>query len=165
MKELIKKYAAYNLWANTRLIKKLSLLPEDALNREQKSSFPTVIATILHLYDAETVWLNRLGGVSLTGWPSKDFNGSAEDALRLLEKSSFEIAEYSVSVTKEKLHEECLFRSLDGKEYTMNIYDIIQHSMNHSTFHRGQIITMLRNLDISDLPSTDYIAYLRTNEK
>ena len=165
MNSLLIKYTDYNNWANKRLIEKLSSLPEEILNKEQKSSFRSIIATILHVYDAETVWMKRLEGISLTEWPSKEFNGSAYEALKLLENSSMVIKDYALTLTNEKLNEDCPFRSLEGKEYTMKVYDIIQHCMNHSTFHRGQIVTMLRNLDITELPSTDYIAYLRSNAK
>ncbi|MEO8511980.1 MAG: DinB family protein [Ignavibacteria bacterium] len=162
---MTKKYTFYNYWANKKLINKLNAIPGELLSRELKSSFTTITKTILHMYDAETIWLKRLEGVSLTEWPSVHFKGSDEDALRALERSSFEIAEYVINVSDEKLHGESSFTSLNGKVHTMKGYDIIQHCMNHSTFHRGQIITMLRGLDINDLPSTDYIAYLRTNEK
>ena len=165
MIELSKKYSDYNYWANKRLIDKLRLLPDEILNKEQKSSFRTITATVLHINDAETVWMKRLEGISLTEWPSKDFNGSAYEALKLLENSSMKIKEYASVLTNEKLNEDCPFSSLDGKPYIMKIYDILQHAMNHSTFHRGQIVTMLRNLDITELPSTDYIAYLRSNAK
>ena len=117
MIELIRKYAAYNLWANSRLIQKLSTIPVDILNKELKSSFPSVTKTILHMYDAETIWLKRLGGVSLTRWPSEEFNGTAEDALRLLEKSSFEIAEYAVNIQDEKIQGECSFRIAYRREF------------------------------------------------
>jgi uncharacterized damage-inducible protein DinB len=164
MIDLLKKYTAYNLWANNRLIQKLATVSHEMLNRNLKSSFPTITKTVLHMSDAEIIWLNRLKGVSFSEWPSTHFSGTDEDALRSLERSSFEIADYAINISNEKIHEDLSFKSLDGKEYTMQIYDIIQHCLNHSTFHRGQIITMLRELDITELPSTDYIAYLRSYE-
>ncbi|MBC8173667.1 MAG: hypothetical protein H7X71_07165 [Chitinophagales bacterium] len=36
--------------------------------------------------------------------------------------------------------------------------------MNHGTYYRGQIIAMLRNLQIDQLPQTDYIFYHRSEE-
>ncbi len=165
MDSLLVNYTAYNYWANKRLIEKLRLLPEELLYKELKSSFRSITATVLHINDAETVWLKRLEGISLNKWPSADFKGTSMEALQRLETSSLLIKEFVSELDDRQLHEDCSFTSLDGKPYSMKIYDIIQHAMNHSTFHRGQIITMLRNLDITELPSTDYIAYLRSNEK
>jgi uncharacterized damage-inducible protein DinB len=165
MIDLLKKYTAYNLWANKRVIIKLVSLPEKMLNKELKSSFRSITLTVLHMYDAETIWLNRLEGISLNEWPAKNFKGSPAEAMQLLEYASIKIADYTNNISGDSLYNDCTFTSLEGKPYTMKIYDIIQHCMNHSTFHRGQIITMLRELDIAELPSTDYIAYLRSYEK
>ena len=35
-------------------------------------------------------------------------------------------------------------------------YEFIQHMINHSTYHRGQLVTMGRVLGITDAPGTDY---------
>ena len=165
MKDLLKKYASYNLWANERIINILNSLPEDLLCKELKSSFRSISLTVLHMYDAETIWLKRLEGISLNKWPSADFKGSPNEALQKLEISSLNIKEFVSETDNGYLYEDCSFSSLDGKPYTMKIYDIIHHAMNHSTFHRGQLVTMLRELDITELPSTDYIAYIRTYER
>ncbi len=79
-----------------------------------------------------------------------------------LEASSLEIKNYVIGITDEKMQEDLSFNSLDGKNYTMKIDEIIQHAVNHATFHRGQIVTMLRNLDVTGIPSTDFITYLRS---
>jgi len=34
-----------------------------------------------------------------------------------------------------------------------------QHCINHGTYHRGQIITIARNIGITDPPTTDYNYY------
>lgn len=161
----IKKYTEYNLWANKKIIGKLTGLPESVLNTELKSSFRSITLTVLHIYDAETIWLKRLLGESVNKWPSEDFNGTPNDSLNMLENASKNFADYSVSVTDNSISNDISFRSIAGDKFTMSVQDIVQHCMNHSSFHRGQIITMLRELDVTDLPSTDYIAFLRTNER
>jgi len=42
---------------------------------------------------------------------------------------------------------------------------MIMHCMNHSTYHRGQIITLLRELGATEIPGTDMIAYIREIKK
>ncbi len=162
MKSLLTKYTTYNYWANKRIIDKLRSLPEDMLLQEQKNSFRSIHATIMHINDAEIIWMKRLKGISLNKWPSEDFKGTPNEALDRLEASSLDIKNYVMGITDEKLQENISFNSLDGKNYTMKIDEIIQHAVNHSTFHRGQIVTMLRNLDVTGIPSTDFIAYLRS---
>ncbi|HMQ78164.1 MAG TPA: DinB family protein [Ignavibacteria bacterium] len=165
MIELIIKYASYNLWANLMILNKLNTLPEDILNKELKSSFRSISRTILHIYDAETIWLRRLEGHSLNNWPSEDFSGTTNEALQMLENASKNIRDYVKNISAESLYNECTFTSFAGVKFAIKVHDVIQHCMNHSTFHRGQIVTMLRELDITELPSTDYIAYIRTHER
>ncbi len=165
MKELLLNYAKYNLWANKRITGKLKELSPQTFECEQKSSFRSIRKTLLHMYDAETIWYNRLIGISLTKWPSEKFKGTNEEAIELMLGASKNFAEFVGVLADENLNLFCDFRSLEGKEYSMKVYDLIQHFVNHSTFHRGQMITMLRNLDIDDIPSTDYITYLRSGEK
>jgi uncharacterized damage-inducible protein DinB len=53
------------------------------------------------------------------------------------------------------------FKTLDGTSYSSGRMEAIQHCMNHSTFHRGQLVTLLRQVGAAKLPATDFIAYCR----
>jgi len=161
IKELTEKYARYNLWANTSLSEVLITLPEDMFITEQKSSFRTIKETVMHMYDAETIWFKRLNGISLTDWASKGIKCTGTEAVKLLLDASIELEKLTAVMDESKLVSKCRYLSLDGKEFEMNVYDILQHSFNHSTFHRGQLVTMLRFCGAEKLPSTDYITYIR----
>jgi len=159
--EHLKKYGSYNLWANRALAEVLNTLPEDQFITEQKSSFRTIKETVMHMYDAETIWYNRLNGVSPTEWPSRGIKCTGSEAVKLLLDASKKLAELTVSISESTAGSKCRFMSLDGKEYEIDIKDILQHCFNHSTFHRGQLVTMLRFCGAEKLPSTDYITYIR----
>lgn len=161
LKELTKKYGKYNLWANTSLAEVLNTLPEDQFITEQKSSFRTIKETVKHMYDAETIWFKRLNGVSLTDWPSKGIKCTGTEAVRMLLDASLGLEKLAGGMDESQLASKCSYLSLDGKESEMNVYDILQHCFNHSTFHRGQLVTMLRFCGAEKLPSTDYITYIR----
>src|SRR5687768_3724203 len=60
VKELLQQYSTYNVWANQRLVECIQSHPEDIINREVPSSFPTIYATLLHMWDAESIWWQRL---------------------------------------------------------------------------------------------------------
>ncbi len=55
MKQLLQQYAAYNIWANKRIVETAKLLPEEQINKEIVSSFPSVYKTVLHLMEVENV--------------------------------------------------------------------------------------------------------------
>jgi uncharacterized damage-inducible protein DinB len=164
MKEHLTKYTDYNLWANKRLTDKLYTLKLEDWILEQKSSFTTIKRTLLHIYDAETIWFKRLNGESLTAMPGKDFKGRSEEIIMMLLDTSFQFFKFVKSSDEAFLSSICNYKSTEGKAFASRVSDIIMHCMNHSTFHRGQLITMLRYCGETVLPSTDYITYLREQE-
>jgi len=161
MQNIITNYTAYNLWANRRMVDMLSPLSEAEMEQEIISSFPSVKTTLLHIWDAEMIWLRRLQGESLDYWPSFNFEGTQADLFKELLAISEEFYRYSEALTDPDA--DYSFKTTKGTDYTMKRSHTIHHCMNHSTFHRGQLITMLRQLTQTGLVSTDFITYLREN--
>jgi len=56
MKEILTQYAAFNVWATQRITDVIVQLPEEKIQAEIVSSFPTMYKTVLHLLDAESIW-------------------------------------------------------------------------------------------------------------
>jgi uncharacterized damage-inducible protein DinB len=161
MKDIYVKYAAYNVWANRR-IADLFLAAGDAAGEQPiVSSFPSVKQTILHIWGAEWVWLQRLQGVSPTHFPTFDFEGTTAEALDQWLKTSEAFLSYVENTTTDFLHKALEFKNLAGLEYRQQAYEMIHHCMNHSTYHRGQLVMMARQLGIEKVPSTDMIFFLR----
>lgn len=154
-------YVNYNLWANTRLCGVVENLESELLNREIISSFKTIRLTLLHIWDAQIIWLLRLEGTSLTAWPSNGFTGTNEEIIEGLLGQSELFYEYVNQKDEDYFSSFCEFNDMKGNSHSVKVCDIIQHAMNHSTFHRGQIVTMLRQLGIKEIIQTDYIAYIR----
>lgn len=153
----------YNLWANTKIIEFISKAEPAVLDKELISSFKTIRATLYHIWDAELIWCTRLSGTSFSYWPSEEFKGTGEDAFRQIKEQSAALAAYAESCTEETLQSNIHYSSMDGKKFDSRICDVLSHVVNHSTFHRGQIVTMLRNVGCTELSSTDYITYCRQN--
>ena len=54
------------------------------------------------------------------------------------------------------------YRNMKGEEFCQPLYQIIHHLFNHMTYHRGQLVTMLRQAGAEQIPGTDFIAWART---
>ena len=52
------------------------------------------------------------------------------------------------------------YRLLNGTESTQPLWQLVQHLANHSTYHRGQVIAMLRQLGAKAV-ATDLVAFDR----
>lgn len=161
VKEHLLKYLDYNVWANKRICESARGLTDDKWNIEVISSFSSVRKTLLHMLDAQIVWLTRLNGKSITAWPSKNFNGFNDEIISQLTEQSAQYYAYFKDKDDAYFVSECTYNDFKGNPHTTMISDIVQHIMNHSTFHRGQIVTMLRQLGLEKISQTDYITYVR----
>jgi len=159
MKELFVKYANYNLWANERIANLLRGLDAAVVDKEIPSSFNSIRKTVFHIWDAEYIWLQRLHGLSLTDWPSKHY-GQETPIEKFLETSKA-FREFVEQMPEEEIIYDCVYSNLKGDEFRTPRNEIFLHIFNHSTFHRGQLVTLLRNADITELPGTDFILFTR----
>ena len=51
------------------------------------------------------------------------------------------------------------YTRLNGESYTQPVYKVLAHIFNHSTYHRGQLVTQLRQLGFEDITSTDLTTF------
>lgn len=164
MKELLKDYTKYNIWANERICRILETLPDDILDKELKSSFGTIRKTIYHIWDAEAIWNKRLSGKSLKQWPSETFKGSFEEFKTDFLAGSGKLFMYVINKDSKQFEQNLAYKNIKGEAFSNKIEHIIQHVVNHSTFHRGQIIAMLRIEGVTEVFTTDFIAFARENK-
>ncbi len=162
---LLKDYANFNLWANRRLVDWLQQYPVELMDRETPSSFPTLKATLLHIWAAEKIWMERLQQLPPEPFLGLTFTGSAEAVCDGLLENGAVLAKYVQAQTSAYFDELCEFRLLDGTEDRRQRSEMLLHCLQHSTYHRGQLVTMGRALGITNPPKTDYIVYVRLRDQ
>lgn len=161
MKEILQQLAYYNLWANETLTACILLLPEEQLNLEMKSSFKTIHETLLHIWDVESLWWQRLKLQETVIPPSSRFEGTTRDiAAALLHQNSLWkswVDQASIAA----LSHVFLYQNTKRVQYKQPVFQALLHIFNHGTYHRGQIVTMLRELGVEKIPATDFIQWSR----
>ena len=158
--EFLGTYVRYNLWANEQVAGLLSQLSEGDLDREMQSSFPTIRKTAFHIWDAEHIWLTRLKGTSLTDWPSKTI--PANTPAERFTTASKEFLDFVSGKDEDYFLQKTEFKTMNGDPFSQLNSQMIMHCMNHSTFHRGQLITMMRATGRNEnFPRTDMIIFFR----
>ena len=162
MKEFIIQYASYNLWANKRIAELIVALDASVLDKEVKSSFPSIRKTVHHIWDAELIWMARLNGELLSWPPSAQFQSPA---INQFTQTSQAFVSFIEAKDESFLNSKTTYTNTQGKQFTNVNSGIITHCMNHSTFHRGQLITILRELGMTQFSATDLIVYLRETNK
>ena len=162
LKATLIRYTNYNLWANELLLNVIEKNVSNAnFDKEISSSFPSLKKTIYHILDAELIWMKRLNGESLTDWPGKNFSGSLKEAKERILANDKEFINFVDNSSDEELAIPFTYKNIEGKMFSNPVWESILHCMNHSTYHRGQAVTMMRQLGVAELPSTDFITYCR----
>ena len=150
----------YNRWANQRMIDVVATLSEEQFTRDLKSSFPSVRETLVHILSADWVWLSRWQGTSPTAFPTEwDVATLASITARWAELEQAR-SEFLDGLTPDALTSELAYRNTKGEPFTNPLGQLLRHVINHSTYHRGQLTTMLRQLGTTP-PSTDLIVFIR----
>ena len=132
---------AYTDWANDRILAVSAELSNEQLTRNIESSFSSIRGTLAHIAFAEWLWLADL---------TESFRAIASDRRMYL-------AGLPDDGPDSLLH----YRSTKGDPFSMPLRDLLVHCANHSTYHRGQVVTMLRQVGATP-PNTDYTQFARS---
>lgn len=161
MKKIYEDYTRYNVWANSRMLEVFAGLTEAQLEQHIMNSFPSVKLTFMHIWDAEWLWLQRLNGVSPKAFPSKNFTGSWQEFKAQFIQTSTDFSVFTAAQPAEFFDKILSVSTITAGDFAQRAGDMVHHCMNHSTYHRGQLTMMARQLGLENLPSTDLIKYLR----
>lgn len=163
MKEILLQFARYNIWANKRIIDTLlAIEDEEVLDKQVNSSFPSLRATVYHMWTAEFVWLQRLELTEQPVWIGKEFKGTFQEACHDWQRVSEVMLQFIERQYDDRGLEHVLqYYNSQKKSFKTPVYQILMHAFNHATYHRGQLITMMRELGIEKIPNTDFITFVR----
>ena len=157
LQKLIVNYAEFNLWANKTYAAWLKTKSDELLEKKVASSYPSIMLTVKHIWDTERFWLSILKD-EIPGKFTQDFKGSNLEAFEGFINQSDGFSKYVNSLSEDKLIAESKL-DMPWLKGLLPRYEFIQHCLNHSTYHRGQIVTIGRNIGIIDPPMTDYNYY------
>ena len=150
---------AYGRWANRTILGPVAELTAEQYARSIGGSFGSVQGTLVHLYGADWVWLERFHGRSPRAMPSgADLPTLDALAGRWREVEAGQNA-YIASLTPERLTEPLSYLNTSGDPFTRRLGDALLHLANHGTYHRGQVATLLRQLGRKPA-STDYLRFI-----
>jgi len=160
----IKQLYAYNTWANNRVFDAVSQLTNEQYFQDLKSSYGGIHGTLAHILGAHKIWLERwLGKTDLKLLSGNDI--ASLDELKLLWNELNETTMKLIdSFSDEKLSETYTITTTKGDVYVHTYQQMLTHLVNHSSYHRGQITTMLRQLGAKPI-GTDMIVYFREKNR
>lgn len=161
MKEIFGQYAAYNLWANNLLLSAVEALPQEKQTAGITSSFPSLFKTVLHLLDAEGMWWQRIKLQENVLRPSDSFNGNFEALSKAVRQQDKQWLDWVTACNEHGFGHEFIYLNSKRERFKQPVYQVLLQVFNHSAYHRGQMITMLRQLGAEKVPATDFIVWSR----
>jgi uncharacterized damage-inducible protein DinB len=148
----------YSWWANARSLEAASMVSLEDFTKEIGGSFLSLRGTLAHLYGAEWVWLERWRGTSPSSLPSALDLPDLETIRSRWEKVEQGQRDFIEGLDPARLAEPLTYTNFQGERWTYSLWKILAHVVNHSSYHRGQVATLLRQLGKAPL-STDLLLY------
>lgn len=161
MKEVLQPYAAYNYWANQRITAALLSLPPEKHLEEMPSSFSSIYRTLLHMWDAESAWWQRVKLQERIVLPGETFSGSLEEMAQQYLQQNQRWIEWVDSASTAALEHVFAYQNSRKEQFKQPVWQVLLHVFNHGTYHRGQLVNMLRQLGAVKVPGTDFVLFCR----
>ena len=150
----------FNSWANRRALQACAALTPEQFTKNLGSSFPSLRDTLAHIYGSEWLWLERFQGRSPASLPDVgQFSNLASLRERWLEHEA-RLLSFVRRLAQEDLDRVMEYKTLKFGVYRNPLWQSMQHLVNHGTYHRGQVTTMLRQLGAQPI-LTDLMHFYR----
>jgi uncharacterized damage-inducible protein DinB len=144
----IRHHIFYSSWASHKLLNAAQALSEEEQNREFGVSHKSLKGTLDHIFLADRVWFARAVDPGVlerdAQWPEVQ-KGWEDWATALSDDEILRVVDY---------------KDLKGNPHQTPVWQIVLHVVNHATLHRGQAMSLLRQLGVA-APPTDLIFYYR----
>jgi len=151
----------YDAWATGRALESVSSVPVDRYLEDLKSSHGGIHGTFVHIYGSNMIWLQRWRGSSALSSATTREIPSLESLKGLWKEYQADLNSYFRSLDEAKLNGFLSYNDLKGNRQSEPLFQQMQHLINHSSYHRGQIVTMLRQVGSKPI-GTDLITFYRT---
>ena len=160
----LRRLLDYHYWARDRMLEAVDRLPPDQFTRNMGNSFRSIRDTVAHIYSAEWIWYNRWRRNPPTGMLAPElFPDSASIRTAWLEHEQKMRALFG-ELDATGIAQVIEYKSLAGQAAASVLWHMLQHVVNHATYHRGQVTTMLRQLEAAPPKSMDLITFYREND-
>ena len=150
----------FHRWANQRIVEATRPLSNETLHKDHGTSFKSVFGTLVHMYQADSAWFGRIHGSpdsQTSAYPPKaNLAGLAADWFALLDGA----VEWSSKLGEADWNRVIGYKDSKGNAHQTAILPIILHAVNHGSYHRGQVSSLLRQSGVIP-PNTDLINFYR----
>lgn len=149
----------YNRWADAKMLDAVAALTPDQFSKDMGTSHGSIRKTLAHILFSEEVWLMRWKGISPKEVPEA---GELPDLPAIRSRwhdYHMDLRNFFSKMSDENMLEVISYDNFQGEERAYPLWQMMHHIVNHSSYHRGQIVTMLRQLGAAVVP-LDFLLFM-----
>ncbi len=151
----------YHYWARDRLLDAVSALTPEQFTRDLGGSFRSVRDTLAHVYSGEWAWYQRWQGTSPTAMIPADRFPDVPALRKAWAEHEAKMRAFLDGLDDQGINRAYEYKFLDGSPRSSVFWYMLTHLVNHGSYHRGQVTTMLRQLGVAPAKPMDMIVYYR----
>ncbi len=149
----------YMLWADRLMLAAVRKVPVADLNRDAGVSFGSLLGTMSHMLASQRLWLSRFLGDPLGSVPTLDETPDLPSWIAVWEETASHLEAFVAGLSDDQLASPLTWNSIpDGEEHTLPLWQPAVHLVNHTTYHRGQVVSLLRQMGYEP-PATDLVKF------
>jgi uncharacterized damage-inducible protein DinB len=156
----------YDRWANDRVLQAMERLSSDQFTRDLGGSFRSVRDTFVHILAGEWNWLEYWKTPSpdaafladLKAQRTVLFNPESFPDIVAVHSKWKEVEKQQIEFVN-SLTDELAQKMVPYRSNQISLGHLMQHLANHSTYHRGQLSLMMRQLK-AEPTATDFHLFL-----
>lgn len=152
----------YHYWARDRLLDAVEPLTPEQFTKDLGNSFKSIRDTIAHVHAAEWAWYSRWKGQSPTALLPHDRFADVTVIRKAWADLERDVRAFVAGGGEDGVNRVIEYKLLNGSAGASPLWQMLQHVVNHASYHRGQVTTMLRQLGAEPGKPMDLIAYYRT---
>jgi uncharacterized damage-inducible protein DinB len=151
----------YNAWANELIFAAVAALPEGEATKPRRSVFKNMLHTLNHGFVIDRIFQAHLEGRE-HGYSARNTEGHPPlpELWRAQQDLDRWYVSWSDAISDTALGEKVKFTFVGGGEGVMTRGEILQHLVNHTSYHRGFVAQMLYDVPARP-PTTDLTVFLR----
>jgi uncharacterized damage-inducible protein DinB len=155
----IRELFDYAYWARDRQLEACASLNQDQFMQPLGGSFSCMRDTLAHLVNVEWLWMERWNGRTPKAIPHADELPTLEAVRERWQEMERDMRVFLAGLQETSLERVMTCTGTRGNTWKQPLWRFLMHFLNHQSYHRGQVTTLLRQLGIKP-PGVDYLAGL-----
>ena len=151
----------YHYWARDRVLDAVEPLAPDQFTRDMGNSFRSIRDTLAHIYAAEWAWYSRWQGNPPTALLPADMFPDVATLRAAWTDQEAKTRAFLEGLGEPGINNVLEYKLITGQAGASVFWQMLQHVVNHATYHRGQVTTMLRQIGAEPPKTMDLIAFYR----